>query len=54
MLIKHMYFGPVINSEKKSEFWHGTLWEESPLFGQHEIIISGGNKIIYFNIIIIC
>ncbi|GET58185.1 hypothetical protein GLOIN_2v1790940 [Rhizophagus irregularis DAOM 181602=DAOM 197198] len=27
-------------SIKKSEFWHGNLWGESPLFGQHEILIS--------------
>ncbi|CAB4442476.1 unnamed protein product [Rhizophagus irregularis] len=40
MLMKHMYFGPGINSEEKSEFWHGNLWGESPLFGQHEILIS--------------
>ncbi|GBC17906.2 hypothetical protein GLOIN_2v1790940 [Rhizophagus irregularis DAOM 181602=DAOM 197198] len=40
MLMKHMYFGPSVNSETKSEYWHGTLWGESPLFGQHEIIIS--------------
>ncbi|UZO10947.1 uncharacterized protein OCT59_002524 [Rhizophagus irregularis] len=38
--MKHMYFGPSVNSETKSEYWHGTLWGESPLFGQHEIIIS--------------
>ncbi|CAB4374875.1 unnamed protein product [Rhizophagus irregularis] len=36
----HMYFGLGINSEEKSEFWHGNLWGESPLFGQHEILIS--------------
>ncbi|GET52594.1 hypothetical protein GLOIN_2v1790940 [Rhizophagus irregularis DAOM 181602=DAOM 197198] len=40
MLMKHMYFGPGVNSETKSEYWHRTLWGESPLFGQHEIIIS--------------
>ncbi|CAB4385992.1 unnamed protein product [Rhizophagus irregularis] len=40
MLMKHMYFEPGINSEEKSEFWHGNLWGESPLFGQHEILIS--------------
>ncbi|GET52111.1 hypothetical protein GLOIN_2v1790940 [Rhizophagus irregularis DAOM 181602=DAOM 197198] len=40
MLMKYMYFGPGINSEEKSEFWHGNLWGESPLFGQHEILIS--------------
>ncbi|GET58981.1 hypothetical protein GLOIN_2v1790940 [Rhizophagus irregularis DAOM 181602=DAOM 197198] len=49
MLIKHMYFGPGVNSETKSEYWHGTLWGESPLFGQHEIIISEGNRTIYFD-----
>jgi hypothetical protein len=53
MLMKHMYFGPGIDSEKKSEFWHGNLWCESPLFGQHEILISEGNKIIYFDTIMI-
>ncbi|UZO17889.1 uncharacterized protein OCT59_009221 [Rhizophagus irregularis] len=31
---------PGVNSETKLEYWHGTLWGESPLFGQHEIIIS--------------
>jgi hypothetical protein len=40
-LFKHMYFGPGINSEIKSEYWHGTLWGESPLFGEDQIIISG-------------
>ena len=41
-LMKHMYFGPGINSEIKSEFWHGTLWGESPFFGKEKIIISQG------------
>ncbi|GET54329.1 hypothetical protein GLOIN_2v1790940 [Rhizophagus irregularis DAOM 181602=DAOM 197198] len=53
MLMKHMYFGSVINSEEKSEFWHGNLWGESPLFGQHEILISEGYKLIHFDTIII-
>ena len=39
-LFKHMYFGPGVNSEVKSEYWHGTLWGESPLFGKDQIIIS--------------
>ncbi|GET56987.1 hypothetical protein GLOIN_2v1790940 [Rhizophagus irregularis DAOM 181602=DAOM 197198] len=52
MLMKHMYFGPGINSKEKSEFWHGNLWGESPLFGQHEILISevlcrSGNFVYY-------
>ena len=41
-LMKHMYFGPGINSEIKSEYWHGTLWGESPFYGQEKIIISHG------------
>jgi len=41
-LMKHMYFGPGINSEIKSEFWHSTLWEESPFFDKAKIIISQG------------
>ncbi|CAG8803027.1 30428_t:CDS:2, partial [Racocetra persica] len=31
--IKHMR----VNISKKYEFWHGSLWQESPLFGLHEI-----------------
>ena len=38
-LFKHMYFDPGVNSEVKSEYWHGTLWGESPLFGENQIII---------------
>ena len=43
LLIKNMYFGPGVDSETKSEYWHGTLWAESPLFGQEKLTISGGN-----------
>jgi hypothetical protein len=46
LLFKEMYFGPGIDSETKSEYWHGTLWAESPLFGQAQLMISGGNCII--------
>jgi len=41
-LMKHMYFGPGIDSETKSEYWHGELWGESPFFGREKIIISRG------------
>jgi len=34
-LSKDMYFGPGVDSETKSEYWHGTLWAESPLFVKH-------------------
>ncbi|POG74932.1 hypothetical protein GLOIN_2v1475793 [Rhizophagus irregularis DAOM 181602=DAOM 197198] len=39
-IMNHMYFGPGIEANVKSEFWHGTLWAESPLFGQEKIVIS--------------
>ena len=42
-LSKDMYFGPGVDSETKSEYWHGTLWAESPLFGQAQLMISEGN-----------
>ena len=45
-LFNNMYFGPGINTEKKTEFWHGSLWAESPLFGQEQLTISEGNDII--------
>ena len=41
-IVKHMYFGPSIDSETKTEYWHGTLWGESPLFGEDQITILGG------------
>jgi hypothetical protein len=48
-IMKHMYFRPGIDAKIKSKFWHGSLWAESPLFGQEDIIISQGNgsKIYY-------
>ncbi len=39
-LIKQMHFSLDINFEIKSEYWHGTLWEESPFFGKEKITIS--------------
>ena len=36
-----MYFRPGIKIEVKSEFW--LIWQESPLFGQSEILINQGN-----------
>ncbi|RGB37593.1 hypothetical protein C1646_756662 [Rhizophagus diaphanus] len=41
LILKHMYFGPGIDFEIKSEYWHDTLWRESPLFGNDQIKISG-------------
>ncbi|CAB4459543.1 unnamed protein product [Rhizophagus irregularis] len=34
-----------IEVENKSEFWHGELWQQSPLFGEHSITI---NSVEYF------
>ena len=47
-LVKTMYFGPGVDSEIKSEYWHGTLWAESPLFGKEQLMISEGNYILLF------
>src|ERR1043166_935501 len=52
-LYNNMYFGPGVNSETKSEYWHGTLWAESPLFGQEQLMISGGNDIYLFEMFMI-
>jgi hypothetical protein len=41
-LRSQMYFGPGIEAEVKSEFWHGNIWQESPLFGQSSIWINQG------------
>jgi hypothetical protein len=41
-LIPKMYFGPGIVTYEKQEFWHGDLWQDSPIFGKHEI--SSDNK----------
>jgi hypothetical protein len=41
-LMRHMYFGPGIDSEIKSEYWHGELWGESPFYGQEKINILQG------------
>ncbi|GET04799.1 hypothetical protein GLOIN_2v1790940 [Rhizophagus clarus] len=53
-LLKEMYFGAGVNSKTKSEYWHGTLWAESPLFGQEQLMISGeiyqcGDFVYYYN-----
>ncbi|RGB28985.1 hypothetical protein C1646_796184 [Rhizophagus diaphanus] len=38
--VSKMYNGLGIEIENKSEFWHGELWQQSPLFGKHSIIIN--------------
>ena len=41
-LMPKMYFGPGVVTEKKCEFWHGELWQDSPLFGECELTIDTG------------
>ena len=41
-LRSQMYFGPGIEVENKSEFWHGNIWQALPLFGQSSIWINQG------------
>jgi len=41
-LYSQMYFRPGIEINKKSEFWHGNIWQESPLFRQFSIKINHG------------
>ncbi|CAG8831367.1 12126_t:CDS:1, partial [Gigaspora rosea] len=41
-LRSQMYFGPGIEAETKSEFWHGNIWQESPLFSPSSIRIDNG------------
>jgi len=48
-LMKHMYFGSGQEVVNKSEYWHGNLWAESPLFGQESIIINEGKIIIFLS-----
>ncbi|UZO04831.1 uncharacterized protein OCT59_025195 [Rhizophagus irregularis] len=43
-LVKKMYFGPDVDSKIKSEYWHGTLWAESLLFGKEQLMISEGDQ----------
>ena len=40
--MKHMYFGPGIDSETKSEYWYGELWRELSFYGQEKITILQG------------
>ena len=37
VLMSKMYFGPGVVANEKCEFWHGELWQDSLLFGEHEI-----------------
>ncbi|CAG8536215.1 23057_t:CDS:2, partial [Racocetra persica] len=36
-LMSKMYIGPSMVKKEKIEFWYEDLWQDSPLFGEHEI-----------------
>lgn len=40
-LVSAMYFGPAVKVKKPKEFWHGTLWRQSPLFGEDMVNVDG-------------
>uniref|UniRef100_U9UVI7 BAH domain-containing protein n=1 Tax=Rhizophagus irregularis (strain DAOM 181602 / DAOM 197198 / MUCL 43194) TaxID=747089 RepID=U9UVI7_RHIID len=37
ILMPKMYFGPGVVTDEKQEFWHGELWQDSLMFGEHKI-----------------
>ncbi|CAG8835946.1 29181_t:CDS:2, partial [Racocetra persica] len=39
-LFSKMYFGPRVESKNRTEFWHGTIWSESPLFSDDTLNIT--------------
>ena len=49
--MEKMYFGHGIESQEKSELWHGDIWQWSPLYGDVTIIINNGkafSKLIFY------
>lgn len=49
-LASEMYFGPAIKVQRPKEFWHGSLWRQSPLFGESTVVVRG-NYSSYFQLI---
>jgi hypothetical protein len=37
-----MYFGPGLKVDKPREFYHGSIWRESPMFGDESVNIGNG------------
>ncbi|CAB4423898.1 unnamed protein product [Rhizophagus irregularis] len=37
ILMPKMYFGPGVVTDEMQEFWHGELWQDSLMFGEHKI-----------------
>ena len=40
-----IYFGYSIESQEKSELWHGDIWQQSSLYGDATIIINNGKTL---------
>jgi hypothetical protein len=40
-LASKMYFGPAVKVQRPKEFWHGSLWCQSPLFGESTVVVRG-------------
>lgn len=49
-LKNNMYFGPGVEVTNKTEFWHDTLWQESPLFGCEKVKLHNGKNHFIINI----
>lgn len=45
-IIPWLYFGPGVEDEIKSELWNGSVWQESPLFGEININYRNGKVIV--------
>ncbi|CAG8755956.1 13718_t:CDS:2, partial [Ambispora leptoticha] len=39
-LFSKMYFGPGVEGEERKEFWHGSIWSESPLFSDDTLKVT--------------
>jgi hypothetical protein len=47
ILKNNMYFGPGIETTNKKEFWHGSLWQELPLFGCEKLVLHNSKSFIF-------
>ena len=47
-LKNNMYFEPGIETTNKSEFWHGSLWKESPLFGCEQLSSHNSKNLFFY------
>jgi hypothetical protein len=50
-LCSRMYFGPRIEGENRTEFWHGKIWSKSPLFSNDTLKVTSLSIIIIYCIL---